>query len=280
MRRSAAAIAGVLSSDGIADWIFDSLDLGEPADARFEDLLVRTEADMVAHIEPPVPPDTYREYVPVIHAMRHARARGLCPDFVIDVGASVGIWSWAVSKVFPAARFVLADPLASRYDPRGRAHYMGGIPRAESADVAISNASGRATLQVSPDLYGASLFLPRDFRTYVPVDVPVMTVDDLARERQLEGRGLLKADVQFAEHLVIEGARDLLPRLDAIVLELSLYRYHSEARTLLEMMLLLEKNGFRYFDDAGCWRSPVDGMLLQKDVLFVRNGLCEPPLGG
>jgi len=278
MRRRAAAIAGVLSSDGVADWLFRSLERGEPADDRFETLMPRGEGDMVAHIERPAPPDIYREYVAVYHAMQHLRSRGLRPDFVIDVGASVGIWSWTVSKVFPEARFLLVDPLAARYDARGREYFMRGIASADSADVAVSSASGVATLQVPPDLYGASLLHPADFRTYSPMEVAVRTVDDLAREYRLEGRGLLKADVQFAEHLVLEGARDLLPRLDAIVLELSLYRYHPDARTLLEMMNLLDGHGFRYFDDAGCWRSPVDGMLFQKDVLFVRRGVCEAPL--
>ena len=283
MRRRAASIAGVLSSDGVADWVFQSLERGEPADKRFEEMLPRKEEEMVAYVEPSVSPEIYREYVAVLQAMRHACSRGLRPDFVIDVGASVGIWSNVVSKVFPDARFLLVDPLAGKYDPKSREYYTRGIPRVETADVAISNVSGRATFQVPPDLYGASLFQPSDFRSYSPVEVPVRTVDDLAREYGLTGRGMLKADVQYAEHLVLDGASDLLPRLDAIVLELSLYRYHPEARTLLEMMNVLASLGFRYFDDAGCWRSPVDGMLLQKDILFVRQGICEAamskPLG-
>ena len=33
----------------------------------------------------------------------------------------------------------------------------------------------------------------------------------------------------------------------------------------------MERLGFRYYDDAGTWRSPVDGTLLQKDAVFIRN---------
>ncbi len=276
MRRNAAAIAKTLSSDGVGDWLWRSIELGEPADRRFEDLLPRLESDMVAHIEPPIPADIYREYVAIHQAVRRLRGRGVTPDFVLDVGASVGIWSHAVSKIFPDARYVLVDPLASRYQAFAGRHYIDAILRAEIAEVAISNRRGRTSFQVPPDLYGASLLHPSDFRTYDQAEVDVTTLDDLARERSLTGRGLLKADVQFAEHLVLEGARELLPRLDAIVLELSLHRYHPEAKTFLEMLNVLRDLGFRYFDDAGCWRSPVDGMLLQKDVLFVRDTLCCP----
>jgi hypothetical protein len=36
--------------------------------------------------------------------------------------------------------------------------------------------------------------------------------------------------------------------------------------------------GFRYYEDVGGWRSPCDGTLLQKDVLFVREQLFAPNL--
>jgi FkbM family methyltransferase len=276
MRRNAAAIARVLSSQGVAEWLWRSIEQGGAADRRFEDLFPRRESDLVAFIEPPVPGDIYREYVPIYHALRRLRERSVRFDFVLDIGASTGVWSYVVSKLFPEARFVLVDPLASRYDQVARRHLAKAIPRVEAVEAAVSNRPGKATFNVPPDLYGGSLLEPADFRSYEPVEVPVTTVDEIARDRRLVGRGLLKADVQCAEHLVLQGAQELLAHVDAIVLELSLVRFHPEARTLVEMVNTLEGLGFRYFDDAGCWRSPVDGTLLQKDVLFVRSSLSPP----
>jgi hypothetical protein len=120
--------------------------------------------------------------------------------------------------------------------------------------------------QVSPDLYGSSLLHPADFRSYEQVEVRVVTIDSVAKEKKITGRGILKIDVQCAEHLVLEGAATLLPQVDVIVLELSLVRYASEAKVLSEMLALMQQLGFRYYDDAGRWRSPVDGTLLQKDA--------------
>jgi len=45
MRRNAARFARTLSADGIGEWLWRSLDRGEPADDRFEALLGRGEAD-------------------------------------------------------------------------------------------------------------------------------------------------------------------------------------------------------------------------------------------
>jgi hypothetical protein len=86
---------------------------------------------------------------------------------------------------------------------------------------------------------------------------------------------LLKIDVQFAEHLVLAGAKELLPQVDAILVELSLFRYASQAKLFHEMCDLIRTLGFRYFEDVGGWRSPITGIQLQKDVLFVRESLVR-----
>ncbi len=280
MRRNAARIARTFSADGIGEWLWRSLERGEPADDRFESLLPRSEGDLVPFIEPPLPSDVYRDFGPIYHALRRLRGRGVRLDFVVDVGASTGIWSYAASRVFPDARFLLVDPLASRYHPAERRHHLQHIERYEQVEAAVSNRAGRLTLNVPPDLYGASLLRPVEYAAFEKVEVPVTTVDALVRKHELRGRGLLKADVQFAEHLVLEGARESLPLVDVIVLELSLARFHPDAKTFTELVNVLDGLGYRYFDDAGTWRSPLDGLLIQKDVVFVRSGVCDLPSSG
>lgn len=273
MRQKAAILAPSLSADGISEWLFRSIELGEPHDLRFETMLPRSEADLVAYIEPPIPSDIYREYAPVYQVMRRLKNAGYSPDFVVDIGASMGIWSYAVSRIFPEARFVLVDPLFSRYDESARQRHIGRIAKAELVDAAVSNQAGKSSFQVPPDLYGGSLLRLRDGRSYEVIQVSVKTVDQIAKEKQITGRGILKADVQCAEHLVLEGARRFLEQVDAVVLELSLIQFHEQAKTFLEMINLMRDLGYRYYDDVGCWRSPLDGTLLQKDVLFLRDNL-------
>ena len=61
--------------------------------------------------------------------------------------------------------------------------------------------------------------------------------------------------------------------MDALSLDLSLFRYAPEALLFPEMCDLVRGLGFHYYEDMGGWRSPVDGTTLQKDVLFVRDSL-------
>lgn len=278
MRENAARVAREFSAKGIDDWLWQSIDGGQPVDLRFEKLFPRSPGEVIAFIEPPVPDDIYREYIPVYKVARRLSARGFNPDFVVDVGASNGIWSHTASRIFNRARFILIDPLISKYEQAGQDYYLRRIPRVELVELAVSDRAGRTSFQVSPDLYGSSLLNPADFRNYETIEVEVSTLNDIAREKNITGRGILKLDVQCAEHIVLEGASDFLDRVDAIVAELSLVRYDSQARVLLEMLEFMDKLGFRYYDETGEWRSPVDGTLLQKEILFIRKEILIPEI--
>lgn len=97
------------------------------------------------------------------------------------------------------------------------------------------------------------LLHPHDFRSYRPFPVRVST---LVRWHA-NGRGLLKIDVQFTEHLVLAGVLDLLAQVDALIIELSLVRYACQPKLFPEMCNLLDELGFRYHEDVGGWRSPL-----------------------
>lgn len=272
LRTSAAAHGALFSAKGLADWVWQSLEQGEPCDDRFEDAFCRRDGEIIQYLDPPVPRDLHGDFALVYQSLRRLRRHGFAPDFVIDVGSSTGVWSDAAKKIFPHARYLLIDPLHSHY-VRVNKWYFSHNPDFEPIAAAVSDKPGEAELNVSPDLYGSSLLHPGDCRPYETVRVPVVTLDQIAREKKLSGRGLLKIDVQFTEHLVLAGARQLLERVDALLLELSLFRYAPEAMLFPEMCDLVRSLGFNYCEDIGGWRSPVDGTTLQKDVLFVRDSL-------
>lgn len=273
MRKNAAAIASAFSSEGVDEWIWQSLEMEEPCNSRFEKLLVRIPDELAYFVESPVPKGILHDFIAVYQCMRRLKQRGFKPNFVIDVGASTGVWSHTINRLFPDSRFILIDPLFSKYDSESKKYYIDPYSNFDMVEAAVSNESGEAVFQIASDLYGSSLLEPSDFRSYESACVQVITLDDLAKEKKLTGRGILKIDVQFAEHLVLQGAHTLLHQIDVLVVELSLMKYDERAKVFLEMCLLIHDLGFRYYDDAGIWRSPVDGTLLQKDGLFVRHEL-------
>jgi FkbM family methyltransferase len=272
LRQQAARYAPMFFADGLARWIWQSVERGEPCDERFEKDFRRDSQRIIAYLDPPAPKDLWGDLILVYHALRRLKKNGFSPDFVLDVGSSSGVWSDAVHRVFPQARFILVDPLHEQYrqlnDWFFRKH-----PEFECVPVAVSELPGEAELQLTDDLYGSSLFSASTRKMDNSVKVTVKTLDQVARDKQIAGRGLLKLDVQFVEHLVLRGAKQFLQQVDALLVELSLFRYNAQALTFPEMYELIRSLGFRYYEDVGGWRSPADGTTLQKDVLFVREGL-------
>ena len=276
MRENAVKIATQFSDKNIDDWVWQSLAESQAVDSRFESLFQRSPIDLVHFIAPPVPNIIYKDYVEVYQVMRRLKVNNYHPDFVVDVGASHGIWSHTASQLFPETQFILIDPLISRYEQAARNYYLRNIPKAKFLEIAVSNEAGQLSFQVSPDLYGSSLLTPADFRNYETMKVEVKTLAQVASEQQLSGRGILKLDVQCAEHIVLEGAKVFLEQVDLVIAELSLIRYDPDALVYLEMLNLLDQLGFRYYDETGGWRSPIDGTLLQKELVFIRQDLLVP----
>jgi FkbM family methyltransferase len=165
---------------------------------------------------------------------------------------------------------VLCDPLFSRYD---RLNVRSGFKLIETA---IGDREGHVDIKISTNLYGSSLICRDDAAEEAEmITVPITTVDALFREQKLQGRGLLKADVQFAEHMVINGALRTLASIDCVILELTMKKIHPEAKTFLEMCNRMRELGFEAFDVVGHWRAPSTGLLEQLDVAFISRRLAR-----
>ena len=270
IRERSFILAPKFSFDGIASRVFNAIcNDGRFEEARFEELFKAEKNDFSYWTDPPVPRSVFENFRETYEFAERLKCMGYYPDFVLDVGASTGIWSHYVAKIFPNARFVLCDPLFSKYS---NLHKEDGFVLIEAA---ISNTPGKAVLKVSSDLYGSSLVMVTNRSESSQAEVPVRTVDEIVAEQNLSGQGLLKVDVQFAEHLVIEGARHALTKcIDVVILELTLVQISPETKTLLELSSIMDTLGFRIFDQVGTWRSPSNGMLEQVDLVFVRKTLA------
>jgi FkbM family methyltransferase len=275
MRRNASAMAEAFAADGTAEWVWKSLEQGEPCDMKFEKLMALPGDEFAFYVEPPVPEFMPVDFAPTFRALRRLKRKGFEPDFVIDIGASTGVWSQVVERLFPDTRFILVDAVASKYDEASRVYLAPGHGAFEMVEAAVSDKPGKASFQVSSDLYNSSLLKVNEIvRLDEVLEVEVITLDQLAESKAIAGRGLLKMDVQYAEHRIIEGGIGFISKqVDAIMMELTLMRPVEEARTFLEMVEMMDQMGFRYYDDTGEWRRPTDGTLEQKDVLFVRHEL-------
>jgi len=266
--RPEARPGGFAQREDYGKWIRQSSALRKPVDDRFERLSNIEKSRTTPYVDPDPPADLYWEFHPLFRLLTRLQSSGYQPDFVVDVGASTGYWSHVAAGIYPKANFILIEPLLKRYLYRGGTLYD-LHPEFIVIEAAAGAANGELTIHVSPDLYGSSFFDDSHPQSESEL-VPVKMLDDIANQQQLRGRGILKIDVQFSEHLVLEGAKAFLQQIDFIIVETCLEDSLPGILTFSEMIAFLKNCGFRYFDHAGCWRDSLSGELRQEDVVVAR----------
>ena len=262
----------------ILTWIFDALTDGFPSDDYLRQSAGGVPVDLdrtVPYAHPPSPQSLHWSIRPYFQALYRLAQMGYQPEFIVDVGASTGHWSHIACRAFPKSRFYLIEPLLERYQQRDNTIYA-LHPEFITIASAVGDKAGEMELNISPDLYSSSFLDGAETspdRHWDRAQVPVRTLDEISSTLPIQGRGLLKIDVQLAEHLVLDGAIRFLEQVDVICLELSLERFAPVAKTLIEMVTKLHDLGFEYFDYAGSWRNSKTGRLIQQDTVFIRSSL-------
>jgi FkbM family methyltransferase len=270
-----ARVRDILRMDDVSAWVREATDSGRPPSLQFERLDVLPRLVIPQHIdETPSLGPWMQAFDPLHRACQRMARNGLQPDFVVDVGASTGVWSHVVATTFPDARYVLVEPLLGRHDAASRRHYLASIGDASVVEAAVGGSSGTAILHVDQHLYGATLLaemLPGG-DDWERVTVSLITLDDLAADAGLRGRGVLKLDIQGAELDALEGGRRFIAdAIDVVVIEITLDPRGEAIPSHRRIDAWLESAGFVYLDDVGEWRDPKTGMLLQKDVMYARH---------
>jgi FkbM family methyltransferase len=275
IRETAHHQAALFSNRDAAAWVWRSLEKAAPADPRFENAFSDKGSAFAKYIHPTTPKDIFYSFEGDYQCALRLRHAGQTPAWVIDVGASTGIWSKTIAHIFPQALYLLIDPLISEYEKSG---YCAWQTEKETTyipiEALVADHMGEAEVNVSADLYNSSLLDDR-LQNSRRVSRPVITLDSLMANYPLEKQGWLKLDVQFAEHLALAGGKKLLEKVDVCFVELSLWKIKENTKDYKEMILLFAELGFHLFDDVGEWRLPENGRLFQRDVVFVKSSIFE-----
>lgn len=194
--------------------------------------------------------------------LARAKARGLNPVTIIDVGASDGIWSLRARRHFPAARFLLFEPLAERQVALQRLQAQHGF----AIEASVAGATiGHVAFAVDPALDGSGVTTAD---TTGARHVPQTTVDHAASSRGLLGPYCLKLDTHGYELPVLSGATQVLTQTELLIIEAYNFNLTPDCLRFHELCAWLEARGFRCCDLADPMRRPGDGALWQMDLAF------------
>lgn len=197
------------------------------------------------------------------------RELGFQPKTIIDVGVASG--TPELYRAFNNCYFLLIEPLKEFESDliATLRHYKGSYVLA-----AAGPRPGQATFNVHKNHLDGSSLHKEAMGTEADgceVNVPVIRIDDILKEKQLNGPYLLKIDVQGAELSALDGAPQALLETEVVVLEVSLFEFMVGAPQFYEVISYMKERGFVAYDIIHGWNRPLDNALGQVDVVFVKD---------
>jgi FkbM family methyltransferase len=180
-------------------------------------------------------------------------------DVVFDIGANIGLHTILLSRLVGSRGKIFVFEPNAELLPALR-HTVGQLGNATLKAIALSNQDRRSALFVPPDHSTASL---ADWTPLSPVfseDGPSHIVkceerrtDSLVEEDKLPLPDFVKCDVEGAELLVFEGARQTLNRVDAPIIlfeanQCASRAFNMEVSAAKDFLAALESPRYSFFE--------------------------------
>jgi FkbM family methyltransferase len=191
---------------------------------------------------------------------------GFHPATVFDVGVAQG--TPELYSSFLEATLVLVEPLVEF-----EAHMKAIIKRrcGYMYLAAAGETKGEIVLNLYPDPRKTSRH--RKMAPNVPTvearKVPMIPLDDIVADHELQAPFLVKLDVEGDELSVLRGASIVLAQSEVVVLEMSVAKRFDGEAGFVETISFLAGKGFRLCDIVGAVDTP-QGLLQQVDLAFLR----------
>lgn len=203
------------------------------------------------------------------------------PVFLLDVGANRGEWSADFIAVYPDTLALALEPGPKAFDLLSRR--FGGDKRFRLLNAAASDDGAPLILRIGADdrLAGAYDYAP-EYAGLRDGDGPreetavsSTRLDDLTLDGA-EGRFcVLKIDVQGHEVAVLRGAKRLLERVDAAIIELCFGEEYQDVEPSFAACAALMAEAGLYPAIFQEWGRHAMAYPVERDVIFVRRSLLK-----
>jgi FkbM family methyltransferase len=201
-------------------------------------------------------------------------------NLVLDVGANFGQYvTFLRDECGYSGRIVSFEPLSTAHSQLQTLSKKDPLweiaPR-----TAIGNEEGEITINIAANSQSSSVLQMLDSHlqaapesVYCSSETVKMSMLDSIAQGYIQDNSnvFLKIDVQGFEKQVIEGAKNLLPIIQGIQLELSLVPLYRDQLLFQDMLKLMEELGYELYGVIPGFTDPKTGRLLQMDGIFFKS---------
>ena len=205
---------------------------------------------------------------------------------VLDIGANEGQFAREIRRILPDAHISSFEPIRETYEKLAKE--FKDVHQVDVYQYAIGERNGNVLINRN-DFSPTSSILPisrqqkREFVSRFPQivnqTVPEMsairTLDDVVEELKVSAPYLIKIDTEGYEAHVINGGRKTISGAAIAILETSFYRLYNGQSLFSDIHDMMAELGFYYAGSLASGYSPVDGLPLQQDSIFLPPGYRE-----
>lgn len=199
-------------------------------------------------------------------------------DTIIDVGANIGQYAQYIRNNGYRNNIISIEPLSNEYVMMSNT--FSSDPRWSGVNCSLGAKNGKAILNVAGNSESSSfLKMHKTHEVACPeskyidkIEVDVRTIDDVLSEYDInsESHLFLKIDTQGTEKKILEGAKNFLPYILGVQLELSICELYEGQESICDMLAYMTELGYHLMAIEHGYTDPVTNRLLQVDGLFFK----------
>jgi FkbM family methyltransferase len=196
---------------------------------------------------------------------------------IIDVGANVGQFTSKIREINATAKIYSFEPIASchailannfKNDKNFMAYNYACGDTTETLQINVNNYSPSSSILDIQQLHIDNF---KHTASSTKENIKIDLLDNLIDVGELEAPILIKIDTQGFEKKVIAGAQKVLSKTDIILIELSYQKLYKDQSLFHEIYTILYDFGFQYIGNMEELLSPIDGVPLQSDGIFIKR---------
>lgn len=164
-------------------------------------------------------------------------------DTVLDIGANIGIYALIAATDNPNRKVYAFEPVPRTVKRLERNIELNKVENLQVECSAITNYDGEITLYIPSAAIPRAASTAKGFReSNEAISVQALTIDSFVTINNISKVDLIKIDTETTEHLVLEGAKNVLERDEPIIICEVL-----KAQTNKLFYSILDGTNYKYF---------------------------------
>ncbi len=198
-------------------------------------------------------------------------------ETVLDIGANIGHFAFAISALLPKAKIYSFEPLPECFQELKLK--INNNSNIEVFNIALGDESGSLTFRRNAHNFSSSFLkmanlhitaFPKSAKSEM-TEVYIERLDDVAKNLEIKEPFLVKIDVQGFEDQVLKGGIETICKASIIIVETSFYTLYENQPLFNDIYSTLKSHKYLYAGAFDSLKDPNSGRVLQEDSIFIKS---------